>query len=55
MGVHNIFYAAYLMNYAEVFECRRLGRRRFGLSTFRLVDVSVCQLFGFRRYNWSTF
>ena len=57
MGVDDISYAVYLKNYPEVFRCRRFGLstfrsvdvsvcRRFGLSTFRSVDVLVCRRFG---------
>ena len=46
MGVDIMIYAVYLKNYAEVFECQRFGFRRFGLSMFRFVDVSVCRRFG---------
>ena len=66
MGVDNILYAVYLKNYAEAFRCRRFGLstfrsvdisvcRRFGLSTFRSVDVLVCRRFGCRRFGLATF
>ena len=62
MGTDN---TVYVEKYAKVQECRRFGLstfrlvdvlvcRRFGLSTFRCVDVSACRHFGLSTFWLST-
>ena len=45
-----LIYTVHTKNYRNILE-----RRRFGLVMFRLVNVSVCQRFGCRRFDLSMF